>query len=158
MRITLRPASESDDPFLLDLYASTRATEMALVPWNDSQKQAFVQMQFAAQKAAYANEYPDAQHSVICRDDEPVGRVYLARTKDCFHILDITVAENCRNEGIGSAVLRGILQEADQAGKPTTIYVENFNPSVHLFERLGFRVASVKDFTALLERPSAPLN
>ena len=158
MRITLRPVRESDDPFLFELYAGTRASEMALVPWTDAQKQAFLQMQFTAQKNSYAKEYPEAQHAVICRDEEPVGRLYLARCQDCFHILDITIAEQCRSKGIGSLVLKGILQEAIQAGKTTTIYVENFNPSMRLFERMGFRIASVRDFTVLLERRPLPLN
>jgi|SRR5580692_322041 RimJ/RimL family protein N-acetyltransferase len=157
MKVTLRPVHESDDSFLLSLYASTRAAEMAMVPWSDAQKDAFVKMQFAGQKSGYANDYPDAQHLVICADGEPVGRVYLSRSGTCFHILDITVAVSSRNKGIGSTVLREILQEADQAGNPATIYAENFNPSQRLFERLGFRVASVKDFTVLLERQPAPL-
>jgi ribosomal protein S18 acetylase RimI-like enzyme len=158
MNITLRPVCESDDPFLLALYASTRASEMALVPWTDAQKQDFLQMQFAAQKSSYAKEYPDARHALICHDSESVGRVYLHRSPERFHILDITVAESRRNQGIGSGILRKIVQEAGQAGKSTTIYVENFNPSLRLFERLGFRVAVVKDFQVLLECPPTPLN
>ena len=158
MKITLRPISESDDPFLSKLYASTRAAEMALVPWTDSEKRAFLEMQFHAQKTSYAKEYPEALHAVICRDGESVGYLYLNRSEDRFHILDITVADSCRNQGIGCVVLREILQEANGVGKPTTIYVENFNPSLRLFERLGFRVAAVKDFQTLLERRAGPLN
>ena len=157
MKTTLRPVRESDDPFLLSLYASTRAAEMAVVPWSDEQKDAFVKMQFAGQKSGYANDYPDAQHSIICVDEEPVGRIYLSRSPDSFHILDITITVRFRNKGIGSAVLREILQEADHASKLATIYVENFNPSQSLFERLGFRVASLKDFSVLLERQPSPL-
>jgi ribosomal protein S18 acetylase RimI-like enzyme len=155
MKVTLRPVCDSDDPFLFALYASTRATEMTLVPWSEPQKQAFLQMQFSAQKSSYAKEYPSAQHSVICRDGDPAGRLYLDRSQQRFHILDITVAEPCRNQGIGSSVLREIIREAELAGKPTTIYVENFNPSIRLFERLGFRVAEAKEFTVLLERQPA---
>ncbi len=155
MNITLRSVCDSDDLFLFALYASTRAAEMALVPWSDSQKEAFLQMQFRAQKSSYAKEYPTAQHSIICRGSDPVGRLYLDRSEERFHILDITVSEACRNQGIGSAVLGRILQEAQQAKRPITIYVENFNPSVRLFERLGFGVAAAKDFTVLLQRPPA---
>ena len=158
MRITLEPVSESNDPFLFLLYADTRASEMALVPWTDAQKQAFLEMQFSAQRASYARQYPGAQHAVICRDDDPVGRLYLDRSQERFHILDITMAKTCRNQGIGSLVLAKIVQEAERAGKPTTIYVEKFNRALRLFERLGFRVAAVKDFQVLLERPPAPLS
>jgi len=125
---------------------------MALVTWSDAQKQAFLQMQFTAQKTSYAKQFPSAQHAVICRDGNPVGRLYLDRSGERFHILDITVSDECRNQGIGDVVLRGLLAEAMEAGKPTTIYVENFNPSLRLFERLGFRTAGVKDFMILLER------
>jgi ribosomal protein S18 acetylase RimI-like enzyme len=155
MNITLRAVCDADDPFLCGLYASTRAAEMGLVPWSDSQKEAFLQMQFQAQKASYAKEYPSAQHSIICREGDPVGRLYLDRSHERFHILDITVSEACRNEGTGSIVLGKILQEAQEAKKPTTIYVENLNPSIRLFERLGFCVAAAKDFTVLLQRPPA---
>src|SRR5260370_11638947 len=153
MKITLRPVRESDDPFLFEVYASTRSSEMALVPWSDSQKQAFLQMQLTAQKSSYVKEYPNAQHDIICRDDEPVGRLYLDRGPERFHLLDIVVLGQYRNNGIGSVVLSRILRDAHEAGKPTTIYVENFNPSAHLFERLGFRVDAIKEVLMLLKRP-----
>lgn len=131
---------------------------MAMVPWSDSQKEAFIQMQFTAQKTFYAEQFPNARHEVICCENEPVGRLYLDRSGDCFHILDITIADQRRSKGVGSVVLREILQEANLAKKPTKIYTETFNPSVRLFERLGFRVASVKDFQLLLEREPASLD
>lgn len=153
MGITLRPVQESDDSFLFDLYASTRAAEMALVPWTEQQKEAFLRMQFTAQKNFYAQQYPKAQHAIICCDGESVGRLYLAREINRFHILDITIAADRRGSGVGAAVLQGILREASQVSKPTTIYIENFNSAMRLFERLGFRVAESKDFLILLERP-----
>jgi ribosomal protein S18 acetylase RimI-like enzyme len=158
MNISLRPVQDSDDAFLFELYASTRANELAQVPWTQPQKDAFLQMQFTAQKTSYVAQYPHAQHDVICRDTRPVGRLYLERGADKFHILDITISEASRKEGVGSAVLRGIILEADQAGKPTTIYVESFSPSVRLFERLGFRTATTKEFLVLLQRlPLTPI-
>lgn len=41
--------TESDEQFLTELYASTRAAEMAIVPWESEQKRAFLKMQFEAQ-------------------------------------------------------------------------------------------------------------
>ena len=37
----LRPETEADLPFLMQLYASTRAEELAAVPWSAEQKAAF---------------------------------------------------------------------------------------------------------------------
>jgi len=42
MPIMLRPVRESEDSFLFELYASARAAELALVPWIDAQRQAFL--------------------------------------------------------------------------------------------------------------------
>ena len=155
MKITLRDVADADDPFLFELYASTRESELAMTHWTDDQKRSFVEFQFAAQKRDYSGNNPDATHQIILDAGEPAGRVYVARRADEIHILDITIAPPRRNAGIGSEILRGILDEAGRAGKPVTIYVEDFNPSLRLFERLGFRVRSVDGFLMLLERPPA---
>ena len=156
MRASMRTVVESDEPFLFELYASTRTQEMALVPWTHTQKQAFLQMQFAAQKSSYAKQHPGATHEIICLEKLSVGRLYLDRSGERFHILDITILPARRNEGIGREVLEEILREAHIAGKSTTIYVESLNPSLRLFERLGFVKERVTDLQVLLERqPSA---
>jgi GNAT superfamily N-acetyltransferase len=154
MRLSFRDVVDSDQPFLLALYASTRELELSQVPWSDEQKRIFVESQFAAQSRSYPASYPAATHQVICADELPVGRLYLNRGATTFHILDITIAPGARNAGIGTAVLHGILEEAAQARKPVSIYTETFNPSMRLFERLGFRTVSVDGFLVLLERPT----
>jgi ribosomal protein S18 acetylase RimI-like enzyme len=150
--ITLRPVTEADDEFLLSVYASTRAEELERVPWTPEQKEAFVRMQFAAQKRHYAAQYPQASHDIIYADGVPVGRLYLSRGADGFHILDITVLAQHRNAGTGSFLLRELLAEAGKAAKPVSIYVENFNPSLRLFERLGFQRVEEDGFQLLLKK------
>jgi ribosomal protein S18 acetylase RimI-like enzyme len=150
-QITLRPATGADDDFILACYASTRAQEMAQVPWNAEQKEAFVKMQYVAQKQHYAAEWPRASHDIICVDEVPVGRIYFDRREDALHILDVTVLPQHRNQGTGSTVLRRLLDEASRVGKPVTIYVESFNPSLRLFERLGFRKDHEKGFHLLMK-------
>jgi ribosomal protein S18 acetylase RimI-like enzyme len=156
--ITLREAGEADRPFLLELYASTREAEMAMVPWPEPQKRAFVGVQFAAQLRGYAESHPGAVHRIILAAGEPAGRIYLDRGEREIHILDITVAPAFRNSGIGSAVLREVLAEADRTGKTAGIFVEDFNPSRRLFERLGFSVAERDGFLLRLQyRPVAAI-
>jgi RimJ/RimL family protein N-acetyltransferase len=149
--ITLRPVTDGDDELLLSLYASTRAAELAQLPWNEEQKAAFVRRQFAAQKWHYAEQYAQAEHDVICANGAPVGRIYLDRDAQRFHILDITILPQHRNAGTGTFVLRQIMDEAAKAAKPVTIYVENFNPSLRLFTRLGFAPIEEQGFHLLLK-------
>ena len=148
--ISLREVSAADDAFLLQLYASVRADELTQVPWSHDQKEAFVRQQYGAQRQQYATEYPQGTHQIVCVGGEPVGRLYRARHNDVDHILDITIAPEHRNAGVGSAVLQGMMREASQAHRHVTIHLETFNPSLRLFRRLGFRAESQQGFQLLM--------
>ena len=150
-QISLRAVTEADDNFILSVYAATRMQELAQVPWGPEQKEAFVRMQYVAQKQHYAAEFPSASHDVIYVDQTPVGRIYMDRSADALHILDITVLPQHRSRGTGSLLLRRLLREAGEIGKPVTIYVENFNPSLRLFERLGFQKDQEKGYHLLMK-------
>lgn len=150
-KVTLRAVQESDNEFLLKVYGSTREQEMAQVPWTAEQKQQFVRMQYEAQKNHYAEQHPHASHEVICLEGTDAGRVYLDRLGEKFHILDITLLPEYRNRGAGSFLLGQIMAEAKEAGKPVSIYVETFNPSLRLLQRLGFTPIQQEGFHLLLQ-------
>jgi ribosomal protein S18 acetylase RimI-like enzyme len=133
------------------VYGSTREQELAQVPWSVEQKQQFVRMQWEAQKNHYAAQHPNATHEIIYSENSDIGRLYLDRSGDKFHILDITLLPQHLNRGAGSFLLRQIMAEAKEAGKPVTIYVETFNPSLRLFERLGFTPIQQEGFHLLLQ-------
>jgi len=149
--IRCRPVGPDDYAFLLEVYASTRADEMALVPWSADQRQAFVKMQFAGQQEHYQNTFPTASHQIILLSGRPVGRLYVARLEQEIRIVDITLMPPERNAGIGSFLLRGLVDEAGRVGKVVRIYVENFNPSLRLFERLNFKPVEQHGIHLLLE-------
>jgi ribosomal protein S18 acetylase RimI-like enzyme len=151
MPITLRDVLPEDESFLFEVYASTRAQEMAFVPWDDEQRKSFLTMQFVGQHSYYREQFPDANYSVILRDDSPVGRFYVLREKREIRILDITVLPEHRNEGIGTSLMQDLLAEAAQAEKKVQIYVETFNPSLRFFERLGFKSIAEEGINFLME-------
>lgn len=138
-RYALRPVEDRDEPLLLRLYAETRAAEMALVPWTDEQKAAFVRMQFDAQRADYSRRHADGAHSIVLdAGGEPVGRLWVTRRDEAIHVVDLVVLEARRGAGIGGAVLRDLMREADEADLPLRVYVETVTPAPGYFERLGF--------------------
>lgn len=149
--ISLRSATLQDEPFLAEVYGSTRTEELAATGWDIAQKEAFIQMQYQAQRRHYTGQYPSAQQQIILYDGKPAGRLYVDRAGDSIHILDITVIPDYRNRGIGRALLEELMLEAAQMGKPLHIYVETFNRSSRLFERLGFRKAKETGIHYLLE-------
>ena len=150
--VTLRPVGPDDYDFLVEVYGSTRADEMALVPWTDEQRHMFVQSQFASQQEHYAQKYPAANHDIIMSDDRRVGRLYVARLDHEIRIIDITLLPAERNVGIGSYLIQLLLDEASRSGKLTRIFVEDFNPSLRLFERLGFSPSEQQGIHVLMQK------
>lgn len=148
--VTLRPVTAADEPLLLEIFASTRAEEMAMVPWTSEQQDAFVRMQFTSQQEHYKKLQPDANHDIIMLNGRPVGRLYVARTKERIEIMDITLLPQDRNSGVGSHLIKELMDEASPS-RPLRIYVENFNPSLRLFERLGFKVVDEEGIHLLME-------
>src|SRR4051812_35029425 len=100
MSITFRPAAPTDEAFLLKVYGSTRAEELALVPWTEAQREAFLLMQFQAQHSHYQQKYPTGEHLIILDDDRTVGRLYVARLKEQIRIMDITILPEERGRGL----------------------------------------------------------
>ena len=147
----LRTATPEDERFLRAIYASTRAEELALVPWGDEQKRAFTDMQFAAQAADYRRNYPDAQYSIIEVQGIPAGRLYVDRCKNEIRIIDIALLPEYQRAGIGTKLLRELQDEARMAGKALTIHVEKFNPALRLYHRLGFKQIEDKGVYLFLE-------
>ena len=157
MSITLRDATEEDEAFLRHVYASTREQELALVPWNEEQREAFLTMQFEAQHLHYHSHFPEASYLIILKESEPIGRIYVLRKEEEIRIIDITLLPQHRNAGIGTSLIHELLHEADRTGKALNIWVEQFNPSRGLFERLGFLKVEEEGFNYLLEyRRSEP--
>jgi hypothetical protein len=72
--LTFRRVTDADLPVLARIYASTRAEELAPVPWSDADKAAFLDMQFRAQHAHYQQHYPEADWLMTMRGEENIGR------------------------------------------------------------------------------------
>jgi ribosomal protein S18 acetylase RimI-like enzyme len=137
--IDLRPAVPEDRAFLRAVYGSTRTEELERTDWTDAQKKTFLDHQFAAQDAYYREHYEGATYDVIVVDGWPGGRLYMARWPEEIRIMDIALLPTARGKGVGSALLRELLEEASASGKRVTIHVEHENPAMRLYERLGFR-------------------
>ena len=155
--ITLRPARDHDREFLYRVYASTREDELAVVPWTDAQREEFLRMQFAAQDSHYHTHFPDAAYDLVLRDGQPIGRLYVDRRPDELRILDIALLSEHRGGGIGTRLMRELLDEAARTGKAVRIHVEHNNPALRLYHRLGFTRVGDTGVYYLMERvPGGP--
>ena len=154
--LSYRPIADEDLPFLAELYASTRAEEVAASGWPVELQRQFLAQQFDAQHRHYMAHYPDADWLVIERGGEAIGRLYIEEWPSQFRLIDIALLPAARGQGAGTAILHDVMAQAAAAGKALSIHVEKNNPAMELYRRLGFATAEDKGVYDLLVWRSDP--
>ena len=138
-QISFRPVRDSDRDFLMSLYASTRAWERQHTTWSDSEWAAFLTGQFDAQDRHYRMTFLGAAFLIVQLDGADIGRLYLDRQDECLRIVEITLTPEKRGIGIGTDILRSLMNEAHGGKVPIRMSVEQSNPALALYLRHGFR-------------------
>jgi ribosomal protein S18 acetylase RimI-like enzyme len=140
-RITGRPAAASDDGYLRELFAQARDELLALPP---GLRESLLDMQYRGQARQIAADYPGATREILLADGTDAGVLILDRDARRVHVIDITVARERRRQGIASAALRRVIDEAGE--RAVTLYVWSGNIVARsLYERLGFVVSVTSD-------------
>lgn len=150
----LRPCGPEDREFLVRVYASTRADELALTGWSHEERDEFVRMQFDLQDRSFAAAFPDAQRSIVVDGDAPIGRLYVHRDEREIRIVDIALLPEHRGRGVGTALLRDVLAEGERTARPIRIHVQVFNRARALYDRLGFVPVREYGVHIEMERPA----
>jgi ribosomal protein S18 acetylase RimI-like enzyme len=140
--VVLRWLRAGDLPWLRELYATTRADEMAPLPWPAARKRHFLDQQFALQHDHFVRHFGEADFLAIEQPEgRPIGRYYVGRG-ETFHVVDIALTPACYRQGIGTALLKHTLVEAADAGRNVRLHVNKFNDrAMKLYSRLGFAVS-----------------
>lgn len=170
-KITLRAVRPEDRSLLYAIYASTREEEMALTGWDKDAQDRFLEMQFNAFQLTYPVTKEELQNThidptgriryedqVIELDGTPVGRLVLWRTNDEIRGADIALLTAYRSKGIGSHILRQMIEESNRKNKPIRIHVLKMNRAKELYERFGFELTGEHGFHFQMERPVGPID
>lgn len=137
--ISLRPACDDDLPCLRVLYATTRADELARVPWPEAAKRDFLDSQFALQHLHYLSHYGEADFLIIEGQGRSLGRYYLHRGEPDYLIIDISIDPAARNQGIAGALIVQTQRDATERGCGVQLHVQIDNSGAQrLYGRLGF--------------------
>jgi ribosomal protein S18 acetylase RimI-like enzyme len=148
--ITLRRSTAADRALLEGVYWSIREPELAVVPWDDAAKRAFVAHQFTLQDKHYREHYPGATFDVIEADGQPAGRLYVHWGDADIRIMDVALLPEFRGQGIGTRLLRELLDTGRASGRSVSIQVVRGNPARRLYERLGFHAVSEQGIYVLM--------
>jgi GNAT superfamily N-acetyltransferase len=116
--------------------------------------EAFLDLQFRAQRLDWEASFPGAAHELILLDGTPVGRVWVAWSTEECRVVDLALLPEHRRRGMGTHVFREILTEADRRGVPVRTTVARTNgPSLALHAQLGFVAVAEDDVYVAMERP-----
>ena len=141
-RVALRKATEEDRDFLVGVYGAARDEELSQVAWGPGQREAFVRMQFDAQDREYRRHNPYGTFDVVEVEGQPAGRLYVDRRPGDLRIVDISILPEFRDSGVGSHLIRRLMDEAAGSDRIVSIHVEIHNRAAELYARLGFTVAA----------------
>ena len=130
MNLSLQPAAQSDHEFLYRLHCATMRDYIDRTwGWDDD-----------AQRSAFDIRLSTNPHQVILFDDDPVGMLEIEHHPTELVIANIQVLPEYQGRGIGSAVIREVIELAQKSGAVTTLQVLEVNVRARrLYERLGFR-------------------
>ena len=138
-RRSLRPVRDEDRSFLKKVFVSSWQRAFAAANLLPSVQEQLLDHHFEAQDRGYRSQSPNAEFSIILLDDEPAGRIYIDRREDEIGLMEMTLLPKFRNLGIGTELIREVLDDAQDRGLPVVLYVEHWNPEARrLYLRLGF--------------------
>jgi len=141
MIVTLRQEAPdgSDEPFIKHLLLETISTQLGAGAWPDSLRETLLAQQCAIRLQSRRGAFAQGRGRIIQIDGEDAGWLYLADGPDEIRIVDIVVEQARSGQGAGTAVIRGILADAEAIGKAVRLSVNVMNVgAARLYHRLGF--------------------
>jgi putative hydrolase of the HAD superfamily len=126
----LRHATGADRDGLYELHKATmRAYVERTWGWDENLQQQYFHQRFDPR-----------QRRVIVVDGQDAGMMEVERSAEGLILSNIQIAPAYQGYGLGTAVIRDLLAEAQQGGLPVRLQVLRVNPARRLYERLGFIV------------------
>ena len=134
MEIAFRTASERDFAYCAKLYfAAMEATISEL------------QLDIDKHTAGFRDRWSAAEVRVIRRGGADVGWLQISTEANALFLKQLFVEALLRRQGIGTEVMRRLIDEATRAGRAVTLGVVKTNPVRRLYERLGFKITHEDD-------------
>jgi ribosomal protein S18 acetylase RimI-like enzyme len=130
MTIDLRPACSDDYAFALNLYIEAiRPLASAWIEWVE-----------ADQEAQFASLWRPNDTRIIVLQGKEIGWVEFRATGDEIFLKQLYISPEHRRRGIGSRVMRLLLEERRGVAKSMALFVLKNNPALRFYRRHGFEV------------------
>ncbi len=129
--LTLRPATESDMPFLLELRRQTMDVHLAASG-------------VTASDADHLGRVRSAFHcaNVVLLAGEPVGLLKVLRAGRQWKLMQVQLTPAVQGKGMGAMLLRSLIEQVRSEGASLSLSVLRANPARRLYDRLGFVIVA----------------
>ena len=137
--VRVRPAELGDAGFIRHVRTLARLQSFRGPAKSADEISALVAMQLRAADRWRAAKHPLAVTYVIQDEEEPVGVLVLEATPQTLHVLDLVLLPQCRGSGIGTTVMLGVCQVADERGLPVALDVPREHRVISFLRHLRFQ-------------------
>ncbi|HAZ02478.1 MAG TPA: hypothetical protein DCY97_09950 [Marinilabiliales bacterium] len=144
MQITYKEGDNSYNDFIKELFFQYKTSELLAFNWPSEILVSLLEMQFKAQEDSYRKQFPNANGFIIEIENVPVGWLLLTKA-DTYHIVDIIIHNNFQGKGIGSQVIKELIEQASVENKKVTLKVAKNNTALKLYSTLGFKIIDEDD-------------
>lgn len=130
VNIGLRTARDNDVAFARNLYFETmRGIIERLFGWDQNREE-----------GNFARFFKLDEVRIITADGQDVGWIQEQILETSIHLGSFYVAPSMQGRGIGTQVLRMLLETAARESKNLTLAVVKINPAHQFYEKRGFRI------------------
>src|SRR5262249_31319082 len=127
-RIVLRPAHAEDFHYCAHLYFEAMDNIIKEL-----------KLDVAAHTAGFRQRWDVTQVRIVTLDGTDIGWLQSFVKDDALLLGQLFVDKSFRRQGIGTELVKGLIEEAASANRAVTLGVVKINPALRLYERLGFR-------------------
>jgi ribosomal protein S18 acetylase RimI-like enzyme len=136
LELTTRDASPNDVEWLMDLRLATMSEHI----------------ERSGQTLSAADQrdrviYAFSSIRVVRRGGLDIGMMKVMRAADVWRLVQIQLLPQFQALGLGSSLIRELLDDARRAGVPVSLHVLKVNPAMRLYARLGFAIVADEGHT-----------
>ena len=129
---------EEEQSFFRRLFDITRRPDFEQAGLSGEALDTLMDSQYCARTTHYKGTYPEAEYRMIFSGADLAGGMIVEERDGDLHLIDITLLDERRGQGIGTRVMSDLIEDAKREGRGVLLFVEQFNPAQRLYERLGF--------------------
>ncbi|HEX8734490.1 MAG TPA: GNAT family N-acetyltransferase [Pyrinomonadaceae bacterium] len=143
MQITFRQIKIKDFEFLWQLHnAALKKYITETWGWDEDW-----------QRRNFRENFNPNAGEIICADGKDAGFLWISEKESEIALVSIRLLPEFQNRGIGTKLIKRLLDKARAANKPVRLQVLKANPAKNLYEKLGFRVADETETHFLMRFP-----